>query len=61
MEGGPGVKIDSNIKMWCRRCQACTKGDACGLCHCRFTVCAECGYCFRCLSTAGQRAAGEDW
>ena len=47
--------IDSNIKMWCGKCQACTKGADCDLYHHRLTVCAECGFCFGCQATIEQR------
>ena len=54
------MEIDRNVKMWCSRCQASTKGDHCDFCRHGFTVCIECGYCFGCLSTVEQRTAGED-
>ena len=47
--------IDSNVKMWCSKCQAATKGASCSWCLRGFTACAECKYCYGCLSYDGQR------
>jgi hypothetical protein len=51
------VKLDTNIKMWCKRCMASTRGEHCEECtEMPFTACAECGFCTRSGTTREQRA-----
>jgi hypothetical protein len=53
--------MDTNIRMWCKRCMASTKGEHCEECtELPFTACAECGFCTRCGTTREQRA-DEGW
>jgi hypothetical protein len=55
------VKLDTNIKMWCKRCMASTKGEHCEECtEMPITACAECGFCTRCGTTREQREGDDD-
>ena len=58
MKTGPHAGV--NVKMWCPKCQASTRGEDCDCTTQPLTACAGCGWCSLCETDRVHREVADD-